>query len=330
MIRAAGYCHDLGHAGLLNHGFDAIAHQLGVPAELADHEDRSVALFRFMVQKYNLNYSSEEANLICALIKGEPIAGYPAWLFEIIANHFCEVDVDKEYLRRDAYYLFMNKQVDFHKLMQNMKLLPVNNNEEELHIVFHSKDAQLLLDLFQTRQYLHRIVYRHPAVVRIELLLRDMLQLLANVFEWQTLFDSEHSWRMVLTDHIIGTMNGVIHNPTLFRALSLEKQTKLRLAYNLFQRVQKRQFYPKASISSSSNMSVDVSFIPPLYPAQHHFHQVVKCAYSGGNTNPLDKVHVYLINEEGDYEVFPLSKANLSQVSNTVYSESFHFDHVRN
>jgi hypothetical protein len=282
-----------------------------------------------MVKKYCLPYSREEVNLICALIKGEPINGYPPWLFEIVANHFCEVDVDKEYLRRDAYYLFMNKQVDFHKLMQNMKLLPVGDNEDELHIVFHSKDAQLLLDLFQTRQYLHRIVYRHPAVVRVELLLRDMMQLLANVFEWQTLFDSEHSWRMVLTDHIIGTMNGVIHNPTLFRALSLEKQTKLRLAYNLFQRVQKRQFYPQAS-AVSSNRSVDVAFIPPLYPAPHEFHQVVKCAYSGGNTNPLDKVHVYLINEEGEYEVFPLSKAKLSQVNNTVYSESFHFDHIRN
>lgn len=83
------------------------------------------------------------------------------YLYQIICNKKCGVDVDKmDYLRRDSYHAGLPSFQSEYIIL--CSIIHENN------IVFKSKARGDLTDLFDTRKRMHENVYQHHAVMKID------------------------------------------------------------------------------------------------------------------------------------------------------------------
>uniref|UniRef100_A0A1X7TUC2 HD/PDEase domain-containing protein n=1 Tax=Amphimedon queenslandica TaxID=400682 RepID=A0A1X7TUC2_AMPQE len=90
-----------------------------------------------------------------------------AFLFEIVANGFTGIDVDKmDYFARDARGVGLPNNFDWRWYTQTAKILECDDGFH--HICSREKDALNLYELFHTRNLLHRTVYWHKTVAVIQ------------------------------------------------------------------------------------------------------------------------------------------------------------------
>lgn len=197
LIKIAGLCHDIGHT-VFSHLFD---NYLARPLQVPHHEERSASLIDYLVTRCLVSMTSGETTLVKALVQGMPIPGYPAWIFEIVANSRFQLDVDKlDYLVRDSYYTGSTSNLQINRIFSFARII----ND---HICFHEKVYMQVFDVFVTRYRLHREVYRHPVVVSVELMMVDLLTRLSTIEDWATKFKSTdpRAW-MWITDSYIDAL----------------------------------------------------------------------------------------------------------------------------
>lgn len=257
LIQVGALVHDLGHVAF-SHLFDhCLSADLGVP----HHEERSVELFRFMVAKYpDIKLSPEELDLICHIITGEPLPQHPPWVFEIVANSVYQLDVDKcDYLVRDAYHLGINSPLQVDRIFLFARVL-------ENHVCYQKKTYLQIMDVFMTRYRFHKEVYRHHAVIGIELVMVQILKILAEIMDWKTLFQT-HQWHHI-TDSIVDVI-------PLLHFDDPAKQDRLQQARLLLEKIQTRQFYKRVP---SDKDGVSVKSI---------------LGFSSKTDNPMDKILFY-------------------------------------
>lgn len=181
LIKIGALVHDLGHL-VCSHLFD---HYIApkVSKIFRDHEARSEYMFRNMVTKYKLQMTQSEVDYVCDILRGRRTAGIPRWMFQIVANSDFYFDVDKcDYIMRDSFHIGMSNPLQLNRILRNMKVI----NET---VCFSKKIYMLLADVFIYRYRLHREVYRHHAVVAIELMAVDVLKIIATKQDWKTWFD---------------------------------------------------------------------------------------------------------------------------------------------
>uniref|UniRef100_A0A1X7SP16 Uncharacterized protein n=1 Tax=Amphimedon queenslandica TaxID=400682 RepID=A0A1X7SP16_AMPQE len=98
-----------------------------------------------------------------------------AFLFEIVANGFTGIDVDKmDYFARDARSVGLPNSFDWRRFTQTAKIIKCEDGFH--HICSRDKDALSLYELFHTRNVLYRSVYRHKTVVIVEDLMKKALK----------------------------------------------------------------------------------------------------------------------------------------------------------
>tara|TARA_A100001015_G_scaffold280431_1_gene342635 strand:- start:822 stop:2066 length:1245 start_codon:yes stop_codon:yes gene_type:complete len=180
VVSIAGLCHDLGHL-MYSHLFDDIfLSKLPNYKELGNlviHESRSIIILEKMIQKYDLEISKSEFNVISNLIDPK-INKYDdwdnefkvgRWIFEIISNPRNNVDVDKfDYINRDNRAIGLKLDVDFSRVILQPRVI----NDE---ICYPIQEKENLYHLFFTRYQLHRKVYNHKTVKAIEILIVQIL-----------------------------------------------------------------------------------------------------------------------------------------------------------
>ena len=195
-VKIAGLCHDLGH-GPLSHTYDGKFCKYARPDLKWDHEWTSAHLFEHLLVSNNLketllahhNLTEEDFHFIKELIFGARHEAPPGWnwkgrgkdkdfLYEIVANHRNEIDVDKfDYFKRDCYHLGIPVSFDCDRLMRFARII---TDEEDEHgrrtqISYHEKESWNIYEMFHTRFNLHKRAYQHRVVHAVEKMLCDAL-----------------------------------------------------------------------------------------------------------------------------------------------------------
>jgi len=96
-----------------------------------------------------------------------------AFLFEIVANKSCSIDVDKfDYLLRDGAGVKMSVTFDYRRFFEYIDLTA---GSDRIRISMRDKIARNVQQLFEDRASLHRDVYQHKTVKIIDEMIVDAL-----------------------------------------------------------------------------------------------------------------------------------------------------------
>lgn len=278
ILQVAALVHDLGHL-VCSHLFD---HYIApaVSQKFRDHEVRSEHMFRSMVRKYDIPMSNNEVDLVCDIVCGRPREDYPRWMFQIVANRDFYFDVDKcDYIMRDSFHIGMSNPLQINRIMRNMRVIGDR-------VCFDKKIYMLLLDVFMYRYRLHREVYRHHAVVAIELMVVDALRAIAQYQDWEGWFDQVDDpleWRQ-LADWILDTGS---YAP--------------QAARDIIHRIKIRQLYRPADAADLDAIVVRNNL-----------------GFTSDGANPMNAISFY--NKAGD--TFQLDAGEVSQLLPTVSHET--------
>lgn len=158
LISIIGLLHDIGH-GPFSHTFDywlQTKENVKIPIE---HEDRSVLIFKTIVEKYKIDITKEEVEWICSRITNPP---NEKWYDTLVCNPYSSFDTDKlDYLIRDARHFGFHCGFDFNRILQNMKII-------DNKLCFCDRVYEDIKKLFNTREEMHRSIYRHPTIEKFQ------------------------------------------------------------------------------------------------------------------------------------------------------------------
>ena len=290
LISIGGLCHDLGH-GPFSHVFDDVYIKNSINDNNHDnnpnnnHEYRSCKLLEMIYnesEEIKRYISTDELKFIFTLIDPDKNINN-GWVYQIISNNLNSIDVDKfDYLTRDSKMLGIPISFNIDRLMNNSKI--INNN------ICYSKNIDSdIINLFQSRHYLHRKVYLHKVTVAADFMMSELLKNNDKLLEIrESLYDLNKFIK--LTDDYIMVM------------LEL-----LRIKSNqiILDRFKKHQFYKLvASYTSKTNyikfdnkqdkQDDNQELIPNKYQTSDYIICNFKIGYISGNKkNPLDYVYLY-------------------------------------
>ncbi len=287
LVCLAALCHDIGHVLLSHIAEEAIERPLGIP----DHEQRSQDLFRYIVEQERLSLTGAEVDAICAMIRGDVLASYPPYMFEMVHNAETELDVDKvNYLQFDSYHLGFSTDhgVQLDRIIHHSRI--ING-----HLCFEQRVYLDIYDIFLKRYREHKEALKHHAVIAAEKLMVQILALLSEVFDFKALFTSQdHQWTM-LTDGLIDQI------PLLLRqnnsCWSERQLSALRQAEDLRVRLCRREWARVDTISTVDRVTDDKDETSNMATGHGHGHSIhretIRLALSGANFNPMTKIRFY-------------------------------------
>ena len=175
LISIGALIHDLGHC-ISSHLFDDWIKEMGVESV---HEDRSISIFKFMNEKYNLGYNIYDISFISNVINPDfedmDFIGLKKYLYQIVSSEN-GVDVDRmDYILRDASNSGMKFSFELDTILNNTF---IQDNE----IVFSDKAKCSIDSFFHTRYSLYKQVCNNSTVIAIEHHMKEILTIADPVF----------------------------------------------------------------------------------------------------------------------------------------------------
>lgn len=165
LIQVAGLTHDIGH-GPFSHTFDLFIRDYP-ESEMKLHENRSKAIVRFMVKKYNIQITEKETQFICDTFDPTP-EQKKTWQYQIISN---TVDVDRlDYILRDSANSGIPVPFTKNQVFMLINYMRIENGS----IKFDTKADNYIYDMLYSRNHLHERVYRHKKSKLIEEMLKSV------------------------------------------------------------------------------------------------------------------------------------------------------------
>ena len=165
LIMLAGLLHDVGHMAY-SHMFDDVA---GKVTGLADeHENRAEGMLVTMNNRKNVLSEQDKTRGIC-MITGDVYQDDPKWMYQIVNNKLCGVDVDKmDYLQRDAYHTGMpGFQPDY--VIRQMTV------DSQGNLAFKDKARTDIENIFITRKRMFDTVYYHKTTAKMDAIYRGII-----------------------------------------------------------------------------------------------------------------------------------------------------------
>ena len=196
LLMLAGLLHDIGHLAFSHLTDDHLIEMYG---EDQSHEKRSVKLLKEINTDLNL-LNSVEVEAVSNMILGIVPSGEPTWMYQLINNKECDVDVDKmDYLRRDAYHTGLTGFNPQYLISQ--MIIGTNGN-----LAFKPKVYTELATMFETRRKMFSQVYYHKTVAKLEEIYHTMIKKLPDAINQ-------------LVDDYTAEVYLREHNPELFRII---------------------------------------------------------------------------------------------------------------
>ena len=167
LVQIAGLIHDIGH-GPFSHLYDDYI----IGENDMEHEERGIEIFKKMVKENTMPFTEHEVNFITSLINpNENAKNY--WLYQIVANKYCSIDVDKiDYIQRDSYHLGFGLSEKYQRLIT---MCDIKEFEGNTVLAWPNKLQDEIISLFETRYRLHKKVYCHHTVKSCEYIITDLL-----------------------------------------------------------------------------------------------------------------------------------------------------------
>jgi HD superfamily phosphohydrolase len=312
LVSIAGLCHDLGH-GPYSHMFDDIfisrLEELNPNINFGSnklHENRSVGLLKLIIQDIEIlreNITQEEINFICNLINPDKNI-HNGYIYQIVSNSLNGLDVDKfDYLARDAKMLGINISFQSDRLINNAKVI---NNQ----IVYCKQLIPDIINLFNTRHYMHRTVYGHKGVISIDYMLCDLMLKLSKYIDYSEFFMDLNKFAD-LTDYDI-LLYGKLHrkDPEIKIVLDQILNHKLySLVYSTTIEKTNKHFKIEDFIKDEQLLEKDKLIL----------HQSTIGYISGNKNNPLENIYLYSTKDD---KVIKLLDSNLTKLMPQDFQET--------
>ena len=315
-VELAGLCHDLGH-GPFSHIYDDIYLKKRIPNEykFRHHEQRSCAILAMINDKYSLAISEENISQIQRMIHPEKEKDKINFLYQIVCNGKNGVDVDKfDYIARDTKALGIQYGFDHKRIFPYCKVI---NGE----ICFCNKVIFNIFELFDTRYRLHKQVYSHPTVKKVDMMMEqifDNLSIFLRPFGEPFANDNLNNF-LKLTDSILDY-------PFLIEPREGdpdEDKIAIRNSREIITNLRTRKLIPiLESIPLKTGDNVDEILDDWMKEnqadPQDYQHCLRKLSFSAGTRNPLNYVKFY---KKDSDEL--LSRPEIKQVVGNILPRTF-------
>lgn len=304
LIKIAGLCHDLGHS-IYSHTFDRYflpklkeKYKDDDLGEWEEHENRSIALFRYLVRTDNIDLNDDEVNEICEYIHPN---NNKNWYANIVCNTINGIDYDKlDYLVRDAKSYGLHMDIDVNRIITNSRVI-----DNEICFCANIKDD--IFNIFYVRYRLFKEIFTHHKIIACELMIRDILMEIDDRYDIYNIIKNQNCEEFIkLTDEwMVGVANTTLLS--LFR---------LREGYDYISEINSKYETTECDIIECETAEYE-SFD-------------VKIGFISESSNPFDSIQYYSRkNPNKKYNILPHKINMLLRDDYTDYTEIHKFSYKK-
>ena len=284
LVSIGALSHDLGH-GPFSHLFDDnfLKNKTNITEENKHHEKRSCKLIEKIINSNSILSSvilPEEIRFMWNIINPNPDI-HKEYIYQIVSNSLNSIDVDKfDYLTRDSKMLNINISFDFMRLVENAMVI-------KNKVCYPKKVDCDIINMFQTRHYLHKKVYSHKIVISSLLLIIELLENFDKLMNFTDSVENLTEFIKYTDDYILNISRFCINDERF------DKNTRnnIKKVLNL---IDSHKFYPMLYSNYVDMTSTDDTF----YILENQDTNIIKFEsvigfISGKKSNPLDSVYLY-------------------------------------
>lgn len=282
LVCIGALCHDLGH-GPFSHLFDDnfLKNKKNIKEDNKHHEYRSCKLLEKIIERdeeFKYIFTKDDIIFISNIINPD-IEIHNYYIYQVVSNPLNSIDVDKfDYLTRDSKILNINISFDYKRLVNNAMVI---NNK----ICYPKKIDYDIINMFQTRYYLHKKVYNHKIVISSLLIIIELLDELDKIINFSESVNNLDEFIKYTDDYIINIARFIINN----KDYDINIINKIKEALD---RIDWHNFYRLIYSNNVDPKSFDDKYYQTNIENLIKFECIIGYV-SGKKNNPLNSVYLY-------------------------------------
>jgi len=320
LVSISALCHDLGH-GPFSHLFDDhfLDHKTNISEENKHHEFRSCKLLTKIIKENKLLREIiplEHIKFMSNIINPNKNI-HTEYIYQIVSNSLNSIDVDKfDYLTRDSKILNINISFNFNRLIENAMI--INNI-----ICYPKKVDSDIVNMFQTRHYLHKKVYCHKIVISSLFVIIELLENLDKIINFTESVENLDEFINYTDDYILNIARFFVK--TSYEKNNISNIKYIRQMEKMLNIIDTHSFYTLIYYNYIDITTSDEKFDRNIFSSICSAEDIIKYEgtigfISGKKNNPLESVYLY--RSKDPYKTLEiLAKSDSSRLMPEKYQE---------